>query len=81
MDQLSRNLILLHKGNTNPKHLAEEVNWLNQQLVCLEKSNYFTDAHEILHINKRKVYTDKKTINKIMHQPTLKAFVFIHNKN
>jgi hypothetical protein len=81
MPQLRRNLILLHKENTTPQHLQQEVHWLNNQLVHLEKSDYFFSAHDIINVNKHKIYYDKKTICKTTEKELLKAFVFINNKN
>ena len=81
MNQLSRNLILLHTEDTTPQYLQENIHWLNNQLVQLEKSNNFISAHEIINVNKHKIFLDKKSIRKIVDKEELKPFVFINNKN
>lgn len=81
MNQLSRNLLYLHKENTPPQSLEKEILWLDKKLVHLENSDWFVAAHEIININKRKIYRDKKTILKTVERATLRHFEFINNNN
>lgn len=55
--------------------------WLDKKLVCLENSDWFVAAHEIINVNKHRIYRDKKTILKTFERSFLHHFEFINNNN
>ena len=58
-----------------------ELEKLNSLLFQLETIDSFCIAHEIFDITKHKVVYNRKKIVQMIHQPELKPFQFICNKN
>lgn len=78
----NRDLLVLVKDESLSQELIEvEVDKLNRLLVHYETPETYCLAHEVFDLNRYKIITDSKSINKILKQRETKAFVFIYNKN
>lgn len=74
-------LVLSKKASLNPTELQHEVDQLHQILFFAETLQKFCVATELIDINRYKIVTKPKRIEKIIRQQSLKPFQFISNKN
>ncbi|MGH2646778.1 MAG: hypothetical protein ACRDE8_04390 [Ginsengibacter sp.] len=82
MNKFNRDLLVLFKEELmNPQAIEHEVEMLHELLYCVEKIDNLIVAHEVINLNKYKVFTDKKVICETLRQTELKAFIFLNNKN
>lgn len=82
MKTSNRDLLVLVKDEfMNQYQIEMELEQLNSLLFRLETIDSFCVAHEIFDVTKHKVVMNRKKIAQIVHQPELKAFQFICNKN
>jgi len=82
MKTTNRDLLVLVKDETMNQHQIElELEKLNSLLFHLETIDSFCIAHEFFDIIKHKVIDNRKKIVQMIHQPELKPFQFIYNKN
>lgn len=82
MNKFNRDLLVLFKEELmNPQAIEHEVEMLHELLYCVEKMDNLIVAHEVINLNKYKVFTDKNSIRETLRQTELKAFVFLNNKN
>jgi hypothetical protein len=65
----------------NESFMEQELEQLNDLLFHYETVDNFCVSHEVFDMNKHKIITDSKAIQKIAREATLKAFQFICNKN
>jgi hypothetical protein len=82
MKSPNRDLLVLLKDETMSEHAIErEVEKLNAMLFQLESIDNFCVSHEMLDMNKFKIFRDKKSIMPMVRQKELKPFVFLCNLN
>lgn len=81
MDKFNRDLLVLFKEEFSPQAIEHEVELLHELLFYVEKIDNVTIAHEVVNVNKYKIYSDKKTIRDTISQKELKPFVFLFNRN
>jgi hypothetical protein len=81
MDKFNRDLLVLFKEESNPKAIEHEVELLHELLFYVEKIDNLIVAHEVINVNKYKIYSDRKTITETLKVKKLKPFVFLNNKN
>jgi hypothetical protein len=82
MKPSNRDLLVLVKDDSmNQSQIELELEKLNSLLFQLETVDSFCTAHEIFDITKHKVVDNRKKIVRMIHQPELKPFQFICNKN
>jgi hypothetical protein len=81
MDKFNRDLLVLFKEESNPKAIEHEVELLHELLFYVEKIDNLVIAHEVINVNKYKVFDDRKTITETLKMKKLKPFVFLNNKN
>ena len=78
----NRDLLVLVKDELLSSDSMEmELEKIHQLLVDFETPSNFCMAHEIFDINRHKIIASSITIQKIMCEKELKAFVFVINKN
>ena len=78
----NRDLLVLHNSASfDNSQLDYEVNLLHNILIEVEDIEHFSNAHEIIDINKYRIVTSSKKIQKIICSNTLKAFCFLSCKN
>ena len=82
MKASDRDLLVLVKDEyVNDRLMEEELEQLNNLLFHYETVKNFCVAHEVFDINKYKIVTKAKGIQKILQQKKLRPFQFICNKN
>jgi hypothetical protein len=81
MDKFNRDLLVLFKEESNPQAIEHEVELLHELLFYVEKIDNLVVAHEVINLNKYKIFADRKTITETLQQKKLKPFVFLNNKN
>ncbi len=82
MENLNRDLLVLFKQDfMSPQALEEHVNTLHRLLFRAETIENFISSHEIIDINRYKITTTYKKINKLIRKNKFKPFVFLFNKN
>lgn len=82
MNRFNRDLLVLFKEELmNPQAIEHEVEMLHELLYCVEKIDNLSVAHEVINVNKHKIYHDDKTIRNTLREHDLKAFIFLNNKN
>lgn len=82
MKASNRDLLVLVKDEfLNQQEMELQVERLNSLLYQSETIDTFCIAHEIFDIGKHKIIDSRKKITQIIHQPVLKPFRFLFNKN
>lgn len=81
MDKFNRDLLVLFKEEFSPQAIEHEVELLHELLFYVEKIENVVTAHEVVNVNKYKIFSDKKTIRDTISQKELKPFVFLFNRN
>lgn len=82
MNRFNRDLLVLFKEELmNPQAIEHEVELLHELLFCVEKIDNLTLAHEVINLNKYKIYQDEKSVRNTLREHVLKPFVFLSNKN
>ena len=74
-------LVLLKNEFMSEQAIEEEVERLNALLFHVESVHTFCVAHEIIDLNKFKIYQDQKTVMHVIRQKETKPFQFISNMN
>lgn len=81
MNKFNRDLLVLFKEESNSQSIESEVGFLHELLSFAEQINNLVSAHEVVNVNKGKIYSDLKTIKETINQKELKPFIFLNNKN
>lgn len=82
MRKLKRDLILLRKEDQlDELNIEREVECLNFLLQMVETISSLSRAHELIDMNRYKIYQDTLTVSKALKQKEFKPFQFIINKN
>ena len=82
MKRLKRDLILLRKEDQlDELNIEKEVECLNYLLQMAETIPALSKAHELIDMNRYKIYQDTITVSKALKQKEAKPFQFIINKN
>ena len=81
MNKFNRDLLILFKEESSPQAIENEVDSLHELLTFAEKLDNLVAAHEIINVNKRKIYSDRKTLRETISHQKLKPFIFLNNMN
>ncbi|MEO7960497.1 MAG: hypothetical protein ABIR19_03060 [Ginsengibacter sp.] len=82
MNKFNRDLLVLFKEELmNPQAIEHEVEMLHELLYCVEKISNLVVAHEVINLNKYKIYSDEKHVRETLKQNELKPFIFLNNMN
>jgi hypothetical protein len=82
MKRLKRDLILLRKEDQPDElNIEREVDWINHLLQTVETISSLCNAHELIDLNRYKIYQDNVSISKALKQKELKPFQFLFNRN
>ncbi len=82
MKSPNRDLLVLLKDETmSEQAIEQEVEKLNNMLFNVETSDSFYTSHELLDLNKFKIIHDKKQLQQIAKEKSLKPFLFLCNLN
>ncbi|MEO5501722.1 MAG: hypothetical protein ABIR31_09800 [Ginsengibacter sp.] len=81
MDRFNRDLLVMFKEQSNPQTIENEVEQLHELLFAVEKIENVVKAHEVININKRKIFSTKMLISETLKHKKLKPFIFLNNLN
>lgn len=81
MKKFNRELLVLINEKSSPKGFESTVEQLHHLLYVVETSNNLFLAHEVININKRKIYRKRHHVISILDKAELKPFVFLCNLN
>jgi hypothetical protein len=82
MKSPNRDLLVLLKDETmSEQAIEQEVEKLNTILFNVETSESFYNSHELLDMNKFKIFRGKKNLHQVSREKTLKPFIFLCNLN
>jgi hypothetical protein len=75
-------LVMFRKAALSQQDIDRELMQLNNLLFEAERLNNFVQAHEVIDLNKYKIYKSSVDIKKMLRQKKLaQPFVFLNNKN
>jgi len=74
-------LVLLKDEYMSEQSIEQEVELLNEMLFHVESMENFCKAHEVIDLNRYKIYLKSKQIIKVVRQREIRPFQFISNKN
>jgi hypothetical protein len=82
MKSPNRDLLVLLKDEYMSEHAIEqEVERLNAMLFHVESNENIAKAHELIDLNKFRIYPQKKKVMQVLQEKELKPFVFLFNMN
>jgi len=74
-------LVLFNQELMTPQAIENEVELLHEILYTVENLENIVTAHEVIDVNKYKIYTTPQQLSSILRQRELKPFVFLNCKN
>lgn len=80
MEKYNRDLLVLINESAASDSMNKEVESLHALLHHVEKLDNICISHEVIDVNKHKIFTDKKRVKKMLTSK-LKQFVFLNNLN
>ncbi len=82
MKSPNRDLLVLLKDESMSEHAIErEVERLNKMLFDVESFDNISVSHELIDLNKYKIYHERKIVLQAIKEKGLKPFVFLFNMN
>ena len=82
MNKFNRDLLVLFKEELlNPKAIEHQVELLHELLYSVERVDNLIEAHEVINLNKCKIYSEKQVLLDTLGLKEMKPFVFLNNKN
>ncbi|NCU02485.1 MAG: hypothetical protein GXC73_00735 [Chitinophagaceae bacterium] len=74
-------LVLLNEDHRSKEAIDHEVEWLHEVLYHVEELDNFCKAHELIDVNRYRIYDNPDRVRKAVLRQSVKAFEFISNKN
>jgi hypothetical protein len=74
-------LVLFNQELMTPQAIEHEVEMLHGILYSVESLDNIVTAHEVIDVNKRRIYNTPKQLHGIIKQRELKPFLFLNCKN
>ena len=74
-------LVLFNQELMTPKAIEHEVEILHEILYTVESLNNIVTVHEVIDVNKHKIYNTPHLLQSIFRQRELKPFMFLNCKN
>jgi hypothetical protein len=82
MNKFNRDLLVLFKEELmNPQSIEHEVEMLHELLYSVERIDNLIVAHEVIDLNRYKIFSDKNVVRITLRESELKPFIFLNNKN
>jgi len=81
MKKFNRELLVLMTENTNQRQIDQEVEMLHELLFDFEQTEKLIMVHELIDINRRKIFGNGKKLKKVFKVQELKPFNFLNNLN
>ena len=74
-------LVLFNQELMTPQAIEHEVEMLHEILYSVEGLDNIVTAHEVIDLNKYKIFNNPLQLRSIFRQRELKPFVFLNCKN
>ena len=74
-------LVLLKQELMTPQAIEQEIDNLHRLLYSLERTENFVTAHELIDLNRYKIFKSDFEIRKLLRSKKEKAFLFLNNLN
>jgi len=82
MSRSNRDLLVLFKQDLmTPKAIEHQVEWLHAFLFQVERLDNFVTAHELIDLNRYKLYRSDFELKKWVRKKKETPFVFLSNLN
>jgi hypothetical protein len=82
MNKSNRDLLVLFKEELmTPQSIEHAVELLHELLYDVERIENLVTAHEVIDLNKYKIYNKFHIVRDTIRKKELKPFVFLNNKN
>jgi len=82
MNKSNRDLLVLFKEELmSPQAIEHEVGLLHELLYAVERLENLVIAHEVIDLNRYRIFNRFNVIRNTIRQKELKPFVFLNNKN
>jgi hypothetical protein len=82
MNKFNRDLLVLFKEELlNPKAIEHQVELLHELLYSVERVDNLITSHEVIDLNKFKIYSEENVLRQTLGLKEMKPFVFLNNKN
>jgi hypothetical protein len=82
MNNSNRDLLVLFNHDLmTPKAIEHGVEMLHEMLYMVENLDNVITAHEVIDVNRYKIFNAPKPLRQIFRQKELKPFVFLNCKN
>ena len=82
MNKSNRDLLVLFKEELmTPQSIEHAVELLHELLYDVERIENLVTAHEVINLNKYKIYNKFHIVRDTIRKKELKPFVFLNNKN
>ncbi|MEI9954945.1 MAG: hypothetical protein WDM90_01200 [Ferruginibacter sp.] len=74
-------LVLFNQELMTPQAIEHEVELLHEMLYTVENPDNIVTAHEVIDVNKYKIFNAPQQLREILRSRSLKPFVFLNCKN
>jgi hypothetical protein len=82
MNRINRDLLVLFNQELmSPQAIENEVELLHELLFSVERLDNLVSVHEVIDLNKYKVFTKDELVRKTIRMQELKPFIFLNCKN
>ena len=81
MEKYNRDLLVLLNEEVASDSLDKEVESLHALLHIVEKIENISISHEVINVNKYRIFSDKRTVMKVLTSKRIKPFIFLNNLN
>ena len=82
MNKSNRDLLVLFKEELmTPQSIEHAVELLHELLYDVERIENLVTAHEVINLNKYKIYNKFHIVRDTIRKKELKPFIFLNNKN
>jgi len=82
MNNINRDLLVMFNQELmSPQAIEHQVEMLHELLFDVERMDNLVVAHEVIDLNKYKVYNSMVLVKNIIRLQELKPFVFLNCKN
>jgi hypothetical protein len=82
MNNINRDLLVMFNQELmSPQAIEHQVEMLHELLFSVERMDNLVVAHEVIDLNKYKVYNNGVLVKNIIRLQELKPFVFLNCKN
>lgn len=82
MNKSNRDLLVMFRHQQlSPQDMETEISSLHEMLFQVERLDSFVSAHELIDLNRYRIYRGSFEIKKLVRSRKEKSFVFLNNLN